>query len=499
MPKTPLLRSFLIRLLALLKSLTHNRIGAKARMQQAKVSYHLRKHSEIADDDFASLLAGVEGTAAEVAVGTACYEALASLRDGTLPPAHRDEIELEILEISRICREALTRAVLSLQSSPGDGYPRPGEVEPARRQARDRFEILKKATPAQRSTLVKVSSRLQTWACAEAAAEMSIAAASRDLKEAMAWARLGAEIAEMVMGPESWTNRIKGFTQAHVANILKAAGEIKAADIAFEPAKKLWLAGSDPERILDPGRLLDLEAALRREQRRFDDALRLLEEARGVSRSPARTLISKGFTLEVMGEYERAVEALLEAEPLLDRQAEPRIWYKQRSNLAVNFVHTARYQDAAALVAQARPVALELNDEIDGLRLVWLDGRIAAGLGRTVEACCLLDQARHGFAARNMWYDVALALIEMAALMLDEGRTSEVKALVPGLVKEFQVREANQEALAALRLFEKATQLETATAVMARSVLRFLFLARYNQGLRFSLTLGAAPGIKPTT
>lgn len=417
MPSLPLLRSFLIRLLALCKGLTHKVIGAKARMLDTTVSYHLRKKSEIDDDDFASLLAGVEAAPAEVAVGTACYEALSALNEGELPPAYRDEIEMEVLEVSRICRETLTRAaLLSLQISPGDGYPRPGDIEAARHQARKRLALLGNATPAQRSALVKVSSALQTWACAEAAAEASVQAASRDLKEAMAWARFGAEIAELIPGPEGWRNRIKGFTQAHVTNILKAAGELTAADVAMERAKKLWLAGSDPDRVLDPGRLLDLEAALRRAQGRFDEALYLLEEARGVSRCPAYTLISKGLTLGVMGEYGRAIEALMEATPLLDRNNTPRIWYKQRFNLAVNFVHVGRYEEAADLVAQTKQVVLELKDEIDSLRLLWLESRIAAGLGNTAEACRLLEQARDGFAARGMWYDVSLALMEKESL-----------------------------------------------------------------------------------
>jgi tetratricopeptide (TPR) repeat protein len=484
------LRSFVIQVLAVMRLLTQKMVGVRARLNESKVSYLLRKSretAEIADPDYKKLLAAVEATPAKVAVGTACYEALMSLEVGELPPEYRDEIEMEILEVSRIYRAAFIRAaLLSLQDPPRDGYPRSGDVEPARRQARARFTHIAKATAGERSALVKVSSRLRTWACAEAAAEASVQAASRDLEEAEAWARLGVEIADLVSGPEGWTNRLKGFAAAHLANILKAAGRLKAADATLGPARKLWLAGSDPDQILDPGRLLDLEAALRREQRRFDEALSLLEEARVVSRCPARTLISKGFTLEVMGEYQRAVEALLEAEPLLDRHTDPRTWYKQRLNLAVNFCHVCKYRDAEDLVAQASPVVFDLKDEIEGLRLVWLNGRISAGLGRSAEARQLLEQASQGFAARNMWYDVALAAMESGALLLDEGRAAEVKALIPGLVKEFQSRDVHREALAALRLFQEATELETATAEMARSVLRFLFLARHNQGLRFS-------------
>lgn len=411
----PTVRSFLIQLLALMKDLTHKVMGSRVRMEPARVSYHLKKPAEINDQDFEQLLAGVEGTPAEVAIGTACYEALTALRRDVLTPPERDEVEMEVLAVSRIYREVLTRAALLSREVPLlDEYPRPGDVEPARWQAAELLANFKDATESQRSQVVKLAPRLQSWACAEWAAEASVRAASRSLDEAGAWARLAVEIAEQVRGPEGWRNRVKGFAAAHVANVLKAAGEFRAADAALEAAKRLWLSGFDPDLILDPGRLLDLEAALRRGQGRFNDALRLLEQAQGVSRRPAHTLISKGFTLEVMGESQRAIDTLIEAEPLLDRYAEPRIWYKHRFNLAVSFCQVGRFSEAAKLVAQARPVIVKLNDEIDHLRLLWLDARISAGMGRSTEARRLLENARQGFAARSMWHDVALATTEMA-------------------------------------------------------------------------------------
>lgn len=483
----PSVRSFLIQLLALTKDLPHKVIAGRAGMDGTRVSYHLNKSAEINDQAFSQLLAGVEGTPAEVAIGTACYEALAALRSDALTPLEREEVELEVLAVSRIYRDVLTRVALLSREVPSlDGYPSPGDVEPARWQAAQLLPHLKDATESQRSTVVKLTPRLQTWACAEWAAEASVRAASRDLEEAGAWARLAVEIAEHVRGPEGWKNRVMGFAAAHAANVLRAACDFKAAEAAFGPAKRLWLTGSDPDQILDPGRLFDLEASLRREQRRFTEALDLLEKAEPLSRYPGRTLVSKGFTLEVMGEYEQAATALRQAEPLIDRHLEPRTWYKQRSNLAVNLCHLGRYREAAELVAQARPVVLELNDEIDRLRLIWLDGRIAAGFGRPREALRLLGQARRGFAARSMWYDVALAMMEMGALLLDEGRATEVKALTSGLAEVFESRAVHREALAALRLFQQATERETATAEFARSVLRFLFRARYDQDLRFS-------------
>jgi hypothetical protein len=132
-----------------------------------------------------------------------------------------------------------------------------------------------------------------------------------------------------------------------------------------------------------------------------------------------------------------------------------------------------------------RETATETGDAILLLRVTWIEGLIAAGLGRTGEALSLVAQARREFAARGMGYDVALALLEEAALLLDEGRTAEVKALTHGLPAVFAAEEVHREALAALRLFHEAAQREAATAELARSILRYLFRARHDQGLPF--------------
>jgi hypothetical protein len=84
-----------------------------------------------------------------------------------------------------------------------------------------------------------------------------------------------------------------------------------------------------------------------------------------------------------------------------------------------------------------------------------------------------------------MWYDAVLALLEESALLLDERRFAEVKALTPSLAKVFASNGIHREALAALRLFRDAAEREQATSELARRVLHFLFRARHDQGLRF--------------
>jgi tetratricopeptide (TPR) repeat protein len=347
--------------------------------------------------------------------------------------------------------------------------------------------LLAELPEAQQLAVVRLGREYQTWGLAERACEESIVQASRDVGRSAALARLALEIAVRVEGPDGWRNRVQGFATAHISNSLRVSGELKAADATFEEANRLWQSGSDPDEVLDPGRLLDLEASLRRDQRRFGEALARLEEALRIGRCQGRYLINQGFTLEVMGEYERAIETLLQADPLIDRKVQPRLWYKQRFNLAVNYTHLGgRYSEAAELAQQVRALATELGDEVFLLRVTWLEGRIAAGLGRREEARSLLAQARREFAARDMDYDVALALLEEAVLLLETSRTTEVRELTAGLAKVFESKGVHREALAALQLFQEAAERENATAELARRVLAFLFRARNDQGLQFT-------------
>jgi tetratricopeptide (TPR) repeat protein len=291
--------------------------------------------------------------------------------------------------------------------------------------------------------------------------------------------------AERVRGPAGWQSRLRGMALAVEANVRRVEGKLKAARAGLRKAAPLWLAGSDPLQILDSALLLDLDASLCRAERRFDAALDRLEKAMRVGRCPQRYLVKKGSILAVMGEYERALAALLATEPDLD--ADPRLWYQHRFNIAVTYSHLERHAEAADLVPEVRAVAAGLGDEIFLIRATWLDGRLAAGQGRTQEALGLLELARADFQARGMGYDVALALLETAALLLGEGRTAEVKALAPLLSDLFKARGIHREALAALSIFREAVEAETATADLARRVLRFLFRAREDRGLRFEL------------
>jgi tetratricopeptide (TPR) repeat protein len=476
---------FVIDCIALKKDLSRKDVAGRIRVPYKRLSRWLRGDS-LSEKTFKRILPGTGGTPAEVAAATACFEALEP--DPDLTDEEREVIETEILARSRRQRAALKRLALrSREAPPLDGYPEPSAVEPSLWRAGEQVERLRGLIPTERLARVRAEREFHGWAFCVEAAEESRRATSQDLRDAASWAELAAAAAERVQGPEAWRSQLRGMAGAVAANVLRVEGRLKAARAGIRKARPLWLAGSDPLQILDPGLLFELDASLCRAERRFGEALDRLEEALRVGRRPERYLINKGFTLEVMGDYGPALEALLKAEPRLDRAAEPRLWYQHRFNTAILYVHLERHEEAAGLVEGVRETAADLGDEIFLLRVTWLEGRLAAGLGRRREALALLERAREGFAARKMSYDVALALLETAALLLADGWTAEVKALATDLAELFKKNGIHPEALAALRIFHEAVEQETATAELARRVLRFLFRARYDQGLRFSL------------
>jgi transcriptional regulator with XRE-family HTH domain len=337
--------------------------------------------------------------------------------------------------------------------------------------------------------LVQNGRSLRTWALCEKLCAESARAAAADAGRALELADLALGVASQIPGPEGWRSRLQGYAWAFIGNARRVASDLPGAEKAFARAWNLWKAASPGEEgPLAEWRLLDLEASLRRAQRRLPEALDLL--ARALETSPGgeiegRILLNKASTLEQMGEHERAIEALTQASPYVDGRREPRLLFALRFILAVNLLYLGRHAEAGALLSEVRALALQLGNELDLIRALWLEGRVAAGLGRKEEAISTLERVRLDFGARGLAYDMALATLELAGLYLEENRTGKVKELVRQMASIFRSQGVHREALAALKLFSEAAEREAATAELARRVVEYLCRARHDPGMKF--------------
>ena len=175
-------------------------------------------------------------------------------------------------------------------------------------------------------------------------------------------------------------------------------------------------------------------------------ALERLEQALAVHPTGAgrgRILLKKGYTLEQMGSYEAAVETLQEAAPWIDRERDPRWYFGLRFNWTACLCHLDRYQEAEAALPELRALTVQPEQAMDSVRVCWLAGRVAGGLGRTAEGIEALTAVRAKFAENKIRYDEALVSMELAGLYLQQGRTAEVKALVAEMEPVFRDQEVH--------------------------------------------------------
>ena len=328
----------------------------------------------------------------------------------------------------------------------------------------------------------------RSWALAERLCLASTAAAANRADEALRLARLAMRIAEHVPDPDL-RPRLLGWVEPFLANAFRVGGDLAASVQALAHADELWEQGAAgaPAGLLDETRRLDLKASLLMYYGRFDEVQALLADAlhgAPTELARARLLIKQARNLEFAGQYEAALEALKEVKPLIDAKGDPRLVFAHDFNKTVNLLHLGRYGEAELLLPRVEALT-DPGNELDGLRLRWLQGRTWAGLGRRAEAVAALSQVREYFLSERIVYDFAVVSVELGTLYLEQGRTREVQELAERMMWIFDSQGVHQEALAALALFCQAVKSGDVQAEWSRRLVKYLYRAEHDPRLRF--------------
>jgi tetratricopeptide (TPR) repeat protein len=366
-----------------------------------------------------------------------------------------------------------------------------GEALHARQRAGFLWDRLKRRPPAERRLLVEHDVKLRSWALCERVAAESVKAAPNHPKEALELAELALLIAERVPGNEAWRSRIQGYAGLFVGNARRACNDLPGSHEALTRARKQWEDGApgDPG-LLNEAFLPWIEAALRRDQRRFPEALKRIDEALALDAGELRgeILITKAGIHDALGDPESSTAALCEAAPLIHSE---HLAFGLRFNLVVDLCQLDRAAEAEPRLREVRALAERLGEELDLTRLAWLEGKVAAGLGRSGEAQADFERARRVFLHRGLAFDHALVSLELALLLLEQGRTAEVSTLAGEMLWIFRAQKVEREALEAIQLFCDAAKRGTATVGLARQVVKFLYRAQHDPALRFVPENGA--------
>lgn len=265
---------------------------------------------------------------------------------------------------------------------------------------------------------------------------------------------------------------LEAYAIAMEGNALRVAGEIRDALVCFFEARNvLERGGADPDLA---ARIDLLEASLRRDFRQFPAALALLDRAEATfttlrdHNQVARLEIIRALIYQEQRNLEQAVASLRKAMPLA---VDPWLALHIRHNLISTLVLCGSAREAAELYQQNRHLYLQYSDPLTTSRRIWMEGLIARELGEDLEmASRLLTEAVDKLTEHGYSYDAALAGLDLVAVYAKQGQAVEVLRVAQDLVRLFQIRKVDPEALAALKMIHEAAEREAVNMTLLAEV-----------------------------
>jgi tetratricopeptide (TPR) repeat protein len=365
-----------------------------------------------------------------------------------------------------------------------------------RSRGRDLFEELVRHPEARQRLLVANSPRFRDRALAEILLDQAHETGFSDPARASELARLAVSVAELLLDAADGSGGLHGLRArawAQLGNALRIRADHAGAEQAFETATALLDSGQVSP--LETARVLDFQASLKRDQRRFAEAAVLMDRVIALYRKLGqkallgRSLKQKSMICGESGDLEGEIALLRRALELLSPDLEPRTFLAARHNLISALCEVGRPRDAFALLFHTRPLYLKQGDRLNLLRLRWLEGTVALGLQRHEQAAVAFREVREAFLDLDLDYDAALASLDLAEVYAAQGRAADVRLLADEMLEVFRSRNIHREALGALSVLQQAARLEKAGLVLVREVASFLKKARTRPDLRFDRSL----------
>ena len=333
---------------------------------------------------------------------------------------------------------------------------------------------------------------LKPWARLQLLWEASLRERYRDPKR-MAELAFFASITARNLPPEVYGAALVADLQARawaeLANADRVNEHLEQADLEFSEARRLLKEGTGSPLVR--ARIADLEASLRRDQRRIAETRALLDEARrlyvraGELHLAGRTLINKGATSAYEGNPHEAARLFRKGLALLDRERDPQLLYTAQLSLIRALAESREFRDAGKLLLSSGLREAFAEEPLVLLKLRWLEGTILAGYGHKHRAEEVFSVARGRFKEMGQEYDAALVGLELAELWLQQGKLDAVQELASDTLATFRRLRIDVHALAAVQFLAECCRRKILSAKILSHVRDFLSRFQENPYLRF--------------
>jgi len=256
--------------------------------------------------------------------------------------------------------------------------------------------------------------------------------------------------------------RSQGWRQ--YANALRVRGKRRESEAAFARAQRYCEEGTGDPPVR--AKLFAQMVSLRIFQRRFDDAVRLADEAGriykeiGQTNAFASAMVQKAVAELYAGDPEAAVRTLNRAIPRIDPAEDPHLLLAACHNLVRCYIDLGRPEQALSLYFEARDLYREFQDSLILLRAGWQEGQLLRDLGHLHAAETALLHAREGFIEQGQLGETALVSLDLASVYVNLGDMEKLAEVVATTVPICRTLGVDREAIASLLQLQQVAKHE---------------------------------------
>ncbi|HEY6320610.1 MAG TPA: hypothetical protein VJA16_03510 [Thermoanaerobaculia bacterium] len=253
---------------------------------------------------------------------------------------------------------------------------------------------------------------------------------------------------------------VRSLAWAELGNAYRICDDLARASRAMNRAVHWSRRGSRSDLLL--ARIADLLASLLGAQRRSPEACQLLllvyhaHKRNDRPHLAGRALFSAGNMAAKDGFHDTALLLMRRGLDLLDHERDPVLVSQLLLAMIMSLTDLGRFRSARRLLWRCRHLFAESGNELDLVRVRWLEGRIYAGLSDYSRAALAFQDTRAGFAKHQQVYSAALAGLDLAALWARQGHLAEVQALAQEMIATFRALRIAREAIVTLLILQRA-------------------------------------------
>lgn len=334
--------------------------------------------------------------------------------------------------------------------------------------------------PERQELLVRNDRRFQTWGTLELLLDRGRGEILGNARESERLAKLSLMLCGELDGDYYGASRVEDMRArawSCIAESRRLRSDFAGAEAALASACEHLRAGTGD--TLEQALVLDLEAPLRCNQRRFDEAKRLLNQAieifieNGEDQRVGLSLVSLANVHLAEGNTRRALSLLQEALRRIDGEREPRLLLAARHNLIDSLVAAGRCMEARGLLIRTRMLYRQYSDGWTQSHLRWIRGKVALGFHQGADAESELLGAREGFLALGSLFEAGKVALDLAILYARQERASDLRRLAIEAQAELQACGADFEARAAASFVRQAEEIEGTHQELARAAVAF--------------------------